>query len=431
MIERYSREKIKSVWSSQNKFEKWLAVEIAACKAHAEQGTIPQEDYRIIVEKARFDVARIDEIEAEVHHDVIAFLTNVAEYVGPSSRFVHLGLTSSDVVDTAFSLLIQDAGKCLLEAIDEFCTVLKAQAFTYQLTPMMGRTHGVHAEPTTLGLKLTVFYEEMQRNRERLVAALETTNVGKLSGAVGNYAHMPPKIEERVCEILGLVPAKISTQILQRDRHAHFITTLAITAGTLDKLATEIRALQKTEMNEILEPFSDKQKGSSAMPHKKNPILCERVSGLSRTIRGYAITALENQTLWHERDISHSSAERIIFPDATINLDYMFSIMTKVIKGMRVNEDQMKINLSRSSNVFFSQQLLLKLIDKGMLREEAYRIVQKLAHQAFDEKTLFEEKVAKEEKVTSLISEPELTQLFSFDCYMQHVGTIYKRVYGD
>ncbi len=429
MIERYSREAIKKVWTPENKFQKWMDVELAACKAHAERGTIPWEDYNIIVQKAQFKVARIDEIEAEVHHDVIAFLTNVAEYVGPSSRYVHLGLTSSDVVDTAFSLLIQDAGACLLEALDACAEAIKTQAMTHKMTPAMGRTHGVHAEPTTLGLKLTVFYEEFQRNRERLVAALATTKVGKLSGAVGNFAHMPPEVEARVCELLGLTPAKISTQVLQRDRHAHFITTLAIIGGTLDKLATEIRALQKTEMNELVEPFSDKQKGSSAMPHKRNPILCERISGLSRTLRGYAITALENQTLWHERDISHSSAERIIFPDATINLDYMFGIMTRVISGMSVNVDQMKANISKSSNVFYSQQLLLKLIEKGMLREDAYRVVQRNAHAAFDSGTLFDDKVRQDERITQLVSEDEFKAIFSLDCYLQHVDTIYNRVY--
>jgi len=431
MIERYSREKMRTIWTLENKYKKWLEVELAACKAHTENGTIPPDDYKIIVEKAAFDTKRVDEIEAEIHHDVIAFLTNLAENIGPSSRFVHLGLTSSDVVDTAFSMLIKESGDVLLEAIDEFQKVLKSKAFEYKDLAIMGRTHGVHAEPTTLGLKLTVFYEEMKRNRERLGFALENINVGKLSGAVGNYAHMPPKIEARVCELLALDSAKISTQILQRDRHAHFITTLAIIAGTLDKLATEFRALQKTEMNEVLEPFSSKQKGSSAMPHKKNPILCERVSGLARTMRGYALTALENQALWHERDISHSSAERIIFPDATINLDYMLSIMTKVVTGMTVNPDQMQKNILKSYNVFFSQQLLLKLVEKGRLREDAYRIVQKNAHAAFDEGVLFNEKIANDPDITATLSAEELAEIFSMDCYSKHSDGIYSRVYGN
>jgi adenylosuccinate lyase len=429
MIDRYSCEPMKQVWTPKNKFQKWLDVEIAACKAHAEMGTIPWEDVNIIIEKAAFEVERIDEIEAEVQHDVIAFLTNVAEHVGPSSRFVHLGLTSSDVVDTAFSLLIEDAGRILLNSIDEFMEELKVKALTYKFTPIMGRTHGVHAEPTTWGLKLTVVYEEMKRNRTRLLDAIVQIKVGKLSGAVGNYAHMSPAVEARVCQILGLAPSNASTQILQRDRHAHFITTLAIIAGTLDKLATEIRALQKTEVNEILEPFSDKQKGSSAMPHKKNPILCERVSGLSRTIRGYAVVALENQNLWHERDISHSSSERIIFPDACINLDYMLHIMKKVLKGMTVNVEQMKLNISRSNNVFYSQQLLLKLIDKGMLREDAYRVVQKNAHQAFQEGVLFDDKIRQDAQITDVLSEEEIQSIFSLEKYLTYVDYIFERVY--
>lgn len=429
MIDRYSRPQMKQIWNPQTKFQKWLDVELAACAVHTEMGLIPEEDYKTIVEKATFNVQRIDEIEAEVQHDVIAFLTSVAEFVGPSSRFIHLGLTSSDVVDTAFSLLIQDAGAILQSDIQTCLDVLREQAHKYKLTPMMGRTHGVHAEPTTLGLKLTVWYEEMKRNQERLTQALETTCVGKLSGAVGNYAHMSPEVETRVCKKLGLTPSLASTQILQRDRHAHFMTTLAIIAGTLDKIATEIRALQKTEMNEILEPFSSKQKGSSAMPHKKNPILCERVCGLSRTIRGYALTALENQTLWHERDISHSSAERIIFPDATVTLDYMFSIINKVLGNMAVNEAQMQINLEKSYNVFYSQQLLLKLIDQGMLREDAYRVVQRNALAAFEEKEFFDKKIASDPDIVSVLNQDALKEVFDFEKYTQHVELIFNRVY--
>ena len=429
MIERYSRPQMKEIWNPQTKFQKWLDVELAACAVHTEMGLIPEADYLAIVEKAAFNVARIDEIEAEVQHDVIAFLTSVSEFVGPSSRFVHLGLTSSDVVDTAFSLLIQDAGAILQTNIQNCMDVLRQQAHRYKLTPMMGRTHGVHAEPTTLGLKLTVWYEEMKRNQLRLTQALETTCVGKLSGAVGNYAHMSPEVESRVCKKLGLVPSPASTQILQRDRHAHFMTTLAIIAGTLDKMATEIRALQKTEMNEILEPFSSKQKGSSAMPHKKNPILCERVCGLSRTIRGYALTALENQTLWHERDISHSSAERIIFPDATVTLDYMFSIMNRVLSQMTVNEAQMEANLGKSYNVFYSQQLLLKLIDHGMSREDAYRLVQRNALAAFEEHEFFDKKIPQDPTITDMLSEGELKEVFNFEKYTQYVELIFQRVY--
>ena len=430
MITRYSRPNMSNVWTQENKFKKWMDVELAACKAHVTLGNIPEESYQTIVQKADFNVERIDEIESEIHHDVIAFLTCVAEYVGDDSRFVHLGLTSSDVVDTAFSLLIQESGQILLADIDILMDALKEKANQYKYTLTMGRTHGVHAEPTTLGLKLTIWYEEMKRNKARLIEALDTTNVGKISGAVGNYAHMPPKLEALVCDELSLNIAPVSTQVLQRDRHATFISTLAIIAGTLEKMAVEIRGLQKTEFNEVLEPFSEKQKGSSAMPHKKNPIICERVTGLARVMRGYALTAMENQALWHERDISHSSTERIIFPDATIGLDYMFGLMTKVISGMRVNEDQMKQNIGKSYNVFFSQKLLLRMVQKGMLREDAYRIVQKNAHAAFDEQILFDDKIKNEPTIKDLFSDDELDELFSFSPYTTHADEIYERVYG-
>ena len=430
MIPRYTREKIKAVWEPENRFQKWLDVELAACYAHMKEGTIPEKDYQIIEEKAGFDVKRIDEIEAEVHHDVIAFLTSVAEHIGESSRYVHLGLTSSDVVDTAFSMLIQDAGQILKEGLDKLMSAMEKRAKEHQLTPMMGRTHGVHAEPLTFGLKMTVWYEEMKRNKARLDEALEQTRVGKLSGAVGNYAHMPPKIEQVVCERVGLVPSKASTQTLQRDRHAHFMTTLAIIAGTLEKIATEIRALQKTEMNEVIEPFAKGQKGSSAMPHKRNPIVCERVTGLARVIRGYAVTAMENQALWHERDISHSSTERVIFPDATIALDYMLDKMTTVIAGMQVNEAQMKENLGKSYDVYYSQQLLLQLVNKGLLREKAYRVVQRNAHAAFDERISFEEKIREDKEITDILNQDELSQIFNFEKYTNHIPDIYETVYN-
>ncbi|MBL6722599.1 MAG: adenylosuccinate lyase [Candidatus Margulisbacteria bacterium] len=429
MISRYSRPDMAKVWDPTNKFQRWLDVELAACKAHVELGNIPKSAYDTIKAKASFNVKRIDEIEADIHHDVIAFLTCLAESIGDESRFVHLGLTSSDVVDTAFSLLIQDAGNLLLADIDTLMAALKEKAKKYKYTLTMGRTHGVHAEPTTVGLKLTIWFEEMKRNKQRLTQALAATNVGKISGAVGNYAHMPPKLEALVCSELGLQIAPVSTQVLQRDRHAEFMATLAIIAGSLEKMAVEIRGLQKTEFNEILEPFSKNQKGSSAMPHKKNPIICERVTGLSRVIRGYAITAFENQALWHERDISHSSSERIIFPDATICLDYMFGLMTKVIDGMTVNEQQMKLNIGKSYNVFFSQQLLLKMVQKGMLREDAYRIVQKNAHEAFDEQVLFDEKIKADPSIKTLLSDEELKAIFNFDSYSRHADEIFDRVY--
>ena len=430
MIERYSQPEMAQVWKQETKFQKWLDVEIAACLAHVKLGNITQEDYDTIKKKADFNVERINEIESEIHHDVIAFLTCVAEYVGPSSRFVHMGLTSSDVVDTAFSLLIRDAGNILLKNVDTLMEALQKQAEAYKYTLIMGRTHGVHAEPTTVGLKFTVWYAEWQRNRKRLQDAIDECNVGKISGAVGSYAQLPPDVEATVCEELGLDVSPASTQTLQRDRHAQFITTLAILGGTLEKMATEIRALQKTEFNEILEPFSSKQKGSSAIPHKKNPILCERITGLARVLRGYSQTSIENMALWHERDISHSGAERVIFPDATGFLNYMFHLMTKVISGMRVNEDAMIENIRRSQHVFFSQQVLLGLVNKGMLREDAYRIVQRNAHAAFDEKVMFEDKIKADPEVTKLISESELDALFVFDKYTNHVDTIFERVYN-
>ncbi len=430
MIERYSREKMSKIWTLDNKFKKWLDIELAACEAHASLGNIPIEDLNIILDKASFDTKRINEIENEIHHDVIAFTTSVAEFVGPSSRYVHLGLTSSDVVDTGFSLLIVEAGQLILTEIDTLLESLKTQAFKHKLTLMMGRTHGVHAEPTTFGLKLTTWYEELVRNKKRLIEAIDNCQYGKISGAVGNYAHISPQIEDFVCKKLELKPSKVSTQILQRDRHAHFMTTLAILGGTLEKMATEIRGLQKTEFNEITEPFSKKQKGSSAMPHKKNPIICERVSGLARIIRGYALTAMENQSLWHERDISHSSAERVIFPDATIAIDYMLSLMIKVINNMTVNENQMKENIERSFNVFFSQKLLLRMVEKGISREDAYRIVQRNAHAAFDEKILFDSKIQQDNDITSLFSKEELSNLISFDQYTHNIDLIYNRVYS-
>jgi len=429
MIKRYTRKKMEAIWSLENKFQKWLDIELATCDAHVELGNLKQEDVTEIKEKANFDIKRIDEIEAEIHHDVIAFLTSVSEFVGEKSRFVHLGLTSSDVVDTGFSLQIQDAGKLLLEEIDTLLAALKTKAFDHKNTLMMGRTHGVHAEPTTMGLKLTIWYEELKRNKKRLEAAIETCNVGKISGAVGNYAHMPPKLEELVCGNLNINIAPVSTQTLQRDRHAEFMTTIAITAGTLEKMAVEIRSLQKTEFNEVQEPFSSKQKGSSAMPHKRNPIISERITGLARVIRGYAITSLENQALWHERDISHSSTERVIFPDATIGLDYMLSLMIKIISGLVINEDQMKENIAKSYNVFFSQKLLLKLIEKGMSRENAYRLVQRNAHAAFDEKISFDIKIKEDSDITEKFSNEELDSLFSFDQYTQNTDTIYNRIY--
>ncbi len=431
MIPRYSQEEINNVWSEKNKFQKWLDIELAVVNYYFQKKQIPQKDYENIINKANFNPERIKEIENETNHDVIAFLTNVAENIGDSSRFVHLGLTSSDVVDTAFSLLIQEAGQILLKNLKNFRITLKEKALQYQLTAIMGRTHGVHAEPTTLGHKIAIWYEEITRNLKRLETALETTKVGKISGAVGNYAHIDPELEIFVMNKLNLIPAKASNQIIQRDRHAEFLTVLAIISGTLEKIATEIRALQKTEFNEIQEPFSAKQKGSSAMPHKKNPILCERVSGLARLMRGYALTALENQALWHERDISHSSTERVIFPDATIVLDYQLSLINKVITGMVVNQDQMQENIKKSYNVYYSQQLLLKLVEKGLTRENAYKLVQKNALKAFQEKIMFDKLIKTEKEITDILSDTEINNIFDFSKYTKNIQLIFDKVFTD
>ncbi|MFA5878800.1 MAG: adenylosuccinate lyase [Candidatus Margulisiibacteriota bacterium] len=429
MITRYTRPEMTKIWSEENKFKKWLAIELAAVEYYHDKSIIPTPDYHSIITKASFNVTRIKEIEAEINHDVIAFLTNLAENIGESSRYVHLGLTSSDIVDTAFSLQIQDAGQILLTDLEKLKTVVKDQAFEHKLTPMMGRTHGVHAEPTTFGHKLAIWYDELARNHKRLKTSLVNLKVGKISGAVGNYAHILPEMEVFICQNLELTPAKASSQILQRDRHAEFMTVLAIIAGTLEKIATEIRALQKTEFNELQEPFSKKQKGSSAMPHKRNPILCERVSGLARVIRGYALTSLENQALWHERDISHSSTERIIFPDATELLDYMFYLLINIIKDLVVNKTQMLENIEKSHDIFYSQQLLLKLIEKGISREKAYRLVQANAIEAFESRISFAQIIKKDPEITSVLTQKELLSVFDFNKYLINIEETFTRVF--
>jgi len=429
MITRYTRPEMTKIWSEENKFKKWLAIELAAVEYYHDKSIIPTPDYHSIITKASFNVTRIKEIEAEINHDVIAFLTNLAENIGESSRYVHLGLTSSDIVDTAFSLQIQDAGQILLTDLEKLKTVVKDQAFEHKLTPMMGRTHGVHAEPTTFGHKLAIWYDELARNHKRLKTSLVNLKVGKISGAVGNYAHILPEMEVFICQNLELTPAKASSQILQRDRHAEFMTVLAIIAGTLEKIATEIRALQKTEFNEMQEPFSKKQKGSSAMPHKRNPILCERVSGLARVIRGYALTSVENQALWHERDISHSSTERIIFPDATELLDYMFYLLINIIKDLVVNKTQMLENIEKSHDIFYSQQLLLKLIEKGISREKAYRLVQANAIEAFESRISFAQIIKKDPEITSVLTQKELLSVFDFNKYLINIEETFTRVF--
>ncbi|MDY6932664.1 MAG: adenylosuccinate lyase [Spirochaetota bacterium] len=428
MIERYSREEIATIWSLENKFRIWLDIEIAACEAWAELGIIPQEDLITIKEKAAFNVNRIIEIEAEVHHDVIAFLTSVAENVGPSSRYIHYGLTSSDIGDTALSIQLKQSGEIILKGIDALITELKNCAITYKNTPCIGRSHGVHAEPTTFGLKIALYFDEFRRNRERLLRSIENISIGKLSGAVGTFSNIPPPIESYVCQKFGLKPAPVSTQIIQRDRHAEFMAAIAIAAGSLDKLATEIRHLQKTEVREVEEPFQKGQKGSSAMPHKRNPILCERVSGLCRVIKSNMNVALDNITLWHERDISHSSAERVILPDSTIALDYLIHRMIFIIKNLHVYPDSMLENLNRTGGLFFSQSLLLKLVENGLTREESYKLVQRIAMRVWDRENNLQELAKREKSIMQKLSEDEFSEIFSIDKYLTNIDYIFKRV---
>lgn len=428
MIDRYTRPEMGQIWTEENKLKKWLEVELAALEALAHYNYIPKHVPQLVRKKAHFDINRIKQIEATVQHDVIAFLTNVAEHVGKEGRFVHFGLTSSDILDTALALQLKEASQVLLRDVKEILTVLKKKARQYKWTVMVGRSHGVHAEPITFGLKMALFYSEFKRNLERLERAVESISVGKISGAVGTFAHIPPKIEVYVCKKLGLKPAAISTQIIQRDRHAEYLTTLAIIGGSLEKLATEIRGLQRTETREVEEGFGKGQKGSSAMPHKRNPITCERVAGLARILRGNATAAMENITLWHERDISHSSVERVIFPDSTIVLDYMLNQMIKVISGLSVFPDQMIENLKKSRGMVFSQAVLLKLIGKGLTREAAYKLVQDCAKQVWEEKQDFEGIVLNDKSILTYLNPKEIKELFDYRYHTKHVNQIFKRL---
>ena len=430
MIERYSREIVTKIWTLENKFQKWLDIEIAACQAHAKLGNIPKEALKVIEDKATFSVDRISEIEKTTNHDVIAFLTSVSENVGPESRYIHMGLTSSDVGDTALCLLIKEAAEIIIQDVDLLLIELKAKALQYKNTLMMGRTHGVHAEPMTLGLKFALWYEEFNRNRERLIDATDQISVGLISGAVGTYANIDPFVEEYVCKKLGLKPAKISTQIIQRDRHAQFMSVLAIMAGSLEKYSTEIRALQKTEVNELEEGFKKGQKGSSAMPHKRNPITCERITGLARVIRGNMMVSMENISLWHERDISHSGAERIIFPDSTILMDYMLNQFTDIIKNIVVHEDNMLKNLDLLGGAIFSQQLLLTLVNKGMTREDAYQLVQPAAMKARDQKLKFMDVIKDSDEIKKMMKPQELEKMFNYEYHLKNVDTIFKRIFS-
>ena len=428
MIPRYSRPEMAALWSDQAKFQRWLDVEVAACEAWAKLGQIPNEAAQKIRRDASFSVDKINEYIAITHHDVTAFLRSVAESLGEEGRYVHFGLTSSDVWDTATGLQLRDACDLLLADIDKLSLVLEKQAVRYRDTLCAGRTHGVHAEPTTFGLKLAVWVDEMRRNRKRLESAREAIAVGAISGTVGTHASCPPELEEIVCKTLGLGIENASTQVIQRDRHAQFVTTLALIGASLEKFATEIRALQKTEVREAEEPFDEGQTGSSAMPHKRNPELCERVTGLARVLRGYAVTSMENVALWHERDISHSSTERIVFPDATLVLDYILTIFTGVMERLTVYPEHMKENLERSFGLVFSQRVLLALIETGLSRQDAYKIVQRNAMVAWKEHTHFLGLLLADPEVTSRLDEGELRALFDYGWYLTNIGATFDRL---
>jgi adenylosuccinate lyase len=427
MIERYSRPRMKRVWSDENKFNKWLEVEIAACDAWAEIGVVPREAIPKI-KLAKCNLRRMEEILKETHHDMTAFLGSLAESLGEESRFIHLGLTSSDVMDTALSLQMVEASELLTEDVKELITVLAHKAMEHKYTPMIGRTHGVHAEPITFGLKLAIWVEEMRRNQQRLGEAKKTIAMGKISGAVGTYATVPPEVEQRACRKLGLLPAPVSNQILQRDRHAQFVTTLAVIASSLEKFAVEIRGLQRTEVGEVGEPFGTGQTGSSAMPHKRNPELCERISGLARLVRGYSLTSMENIALWHERDISHSSTERMILPDSCLLVDYCLSVFTSIIKGLQVFPQRMKKNIELTKGLVFSQRVMLALIDKGLSRQRAYELVQRNAMKSWKGNKNFLNLLKADLEVTEILPQSELGSLFDYQYYMRHVDEIFERL---
>ncbi len=418
------------IWSDQRRYETWLLVETAAAEAMASAGIVPADAARDIRERGAFDIARIEEIEQVTQHDVIAFTTAVAERVGPSARWLHFGLTSSDVIDTAQALQMREACDVILGDLDALAAAIRTRAFEHRRTAMIGRTHGVHAEPMTLGLKLALWYAEIQRDVERIQRARTTVSTGKLSGAVGTFAHLPPSIEEEVCRRLDLQPAPVASQVIQRDRHAELLSTLAITAASLEKFALEVRGLQKTEIGELEEPFGKGQKGSSAMPHKKNPIGCEQVVGLARLIRGNAHAALENIALWHERDISHSSVERVILPDSFIALDHMLRRFTRIVSGMVVHEDRMRQNLELSRGVVFSGTVLLELAKRGVSREAAYEWVQRNAMRAYTESRDFKTLLLADTDVTARLSPAEIEAAFDLDEQFRHVDTIFDRVFA-
>ncbi|MCI4397475.1 MAG: adenylosuccinate lyase [Acidobacteria bacterium] len=431
MIPRYKRKTMEKLWSDENRYAAWLKVELAALQAQAEAGMVPKEAAAEISAKAKFDVRRIEEVEAVVRHDVIAFTTSVGDSIGPLSRYFHYGLTSSDVVDTALAMLTRDALDIILDGVDQFSAVLKRQAFKYKGQVMIGRTHGIHAEPTTLGLKFALWHAEMGRNRRRLAAARDAIAVGKLSGAVGTFAHLPPSIEEAVCRKLALEPDPITTQVIQRDRHAEVLCAIALCGATLEKIATEIRHLQRTDVREVEEPFAKGQKGSSAMPHKRNPVGCENITGLARLLRGYAVPALENVALWHERDISHSSTERITLPDATTLLDYMLDRLKGILEGLLVYPEAMALNLNKTRGLIYSQRALLALAKAGMSREEAYAVVQGAAMRCWAQEGDFLDLLAAEPAVSARLAKEELRKEFDPALFLHNLDAIFERVFSE
>ena len=426
MIERYSRPRMKRVWSDENRYDKWLLVELAVCEAWADEGVIPQDDMELL-RRARYDKDRLDEILKQTKHEMTAFMSSVTRGLGPEGRWLHLGLTSSDVWDTATGLQLMDAADLLDEEMDKLLGVLGSRAREHKDTIMMGRTHGVHAEPVTFGLKLALWWDEMRRNRRRLARARESIAVGKISGPVGTHASVPPSVESQVCRRLGIEPAPVSNQIVQRDRHAEFVTTLAVAASSLEKFATEIRSLQRTEIHEVEEPFAEGQMGSSAMPHKRNPELSERVCGLARLIRGHAVTALENVALWGERDISHSSTERLILPDSCLALDYSLDLFAGVMKDLRVFPERMKQNMEITRGLLFSQRVMLALVEKGLGREEAYKIVQRNSTRTWEEDVDFTRLLAEDPDVIARLDPAELAELFDYRYYVRHVDEVFER----
>ncbi len=430
MISRYTLPEMGALWSERNKFQKWLDVEIAVCEVHAEMGVIPREALAEIKARAAFTVERIGEIEKTTDHDVIAFTTNLAENIGEAARFVHYGLTSSDVVDTANALLLRDSCDILLGKIETLLEVLKRRAFEFKLTPQIGRTHGIHAEPTSFGMTFVLWYDETRRNRARLLAAKERVAVGKISGAVGAFAHLDPVVEEKVCQRLGLKPAPVSTQVIQRDCYAEYLCTLAIIASSLDKFALQVRHWQRTEVREAQERFKRGQKGSSAMPHKRNPILSERICGMARTVRANSIVGLENVALWHERDISHSSAERIVLPDSSAALDYMLAKTASLLDGLVVYPERMLENLNATRGLVFSGQLLLALTQRNVSRETAYEWVQRNAMRVWDEGGDFQTLISADPDVQQHLSPEQIKSAFSLDTYLRNVDKVFERVFG-